>query len=99
MLAAVLTVAAMLIAVRGARRWPAWAAGLVVGGATGNLLDRLQPPIPHAVIDWIHLAGYPPTFNLADVAIRGGVLAGTLIAIVRSRRRVGDTGMAARIPA
>lgn len=47
------------------------AAGLVValGGATGNLLDRVRRG---AVIDFIDL-GWWPAFNLADVAIVTGV--------------------------
>lgn len=45
----------------------------VLGGALGNLVDRLAEG---AVTDWLHVAWYPPTFNLADVAIRiGAVLA------------------------
>ena len=50
---------------------------LAVGGGLGNLLDRLvrAPGPPHgAVIDWIHVSFYGPTFNLADVWLRGGLL-------------------------
>ena len=48
------------------------AAGLVValGGATSNLLDRVNRG---AVIDFIAL-GWWPAFNLADVAIVAGVV-------------------------
>ncbi len=52
----------------------AW--GLLVGGAAGNLIDRLQhrPRFPsHAVVDWIASASFP-TFNLADVAIISGLV-------------------------
>ena len=64
-------------------RWchgPLWALGwgLVVGGAVGNLLDRLTPPL--GVVDWIHVAVYPAFFNLADVAVRSGGL--VLIALL-----------------
>ncbi len=50
---------------------------LAAGGAAGNLADRLtQPPgmLHGAVTDWIHLSFYGPTFNLADVWLRAGVL-------------------------
>jgi signal peptidase II len=52
-------------------------AALAAGGAAGNLLDRLiRPPgvLHGAVTDWIHVSFYGPTFNLADVFLRGGVL-------------------------
>lgn len=59
----------------------AW--GLLVGGAAGNLIDRLQhrPRFPsHAVVDWI-ASGSFPTFNLADVAIVSGLV---LLAVTTS---------------
>jgi len=52
-------------------------AALAAGGAAGNLVDRLfRPPggLHGAVIDWIHVSFYGPTFNLADVWLRGGIL-------------------------
>lgn len=47
---------------------PPLAVGLVVGGAVGNLLDRLTEG---SVVDMIHLTWWP-TFNLADAAICTG---------------------------
>lgn len=50
---------------------------VVAGAATDNLADRLlRPPGPSrgAVIDWIHVTGYPATFNIADIAIRLGAI-------------------------
>jgi signal peptidase II len=47
------------------------AAGLLAGGAIGNLADRVRAG---AVTDYVALASWPP-FNLADVAITVGVLA------------------------
>ncbi|MBX9594639.1 MAG: signal peptidase II [Roseomonas sp.] len=47
--------------------------GLVIGGALGNILDRVRIG---AVVDFIdvHYGGWHwPTFNMADVAIVGGV--------------------------
>lgn len=44
-------------------------AGLVLGGATANLANRLQAG---SVVDMLHL-GWWPTFNLADASITVGV--------------------------
>ena len=58
----------------------AWAIslGLLLGGATGNLIDRLfryPGPFRGNVVDWIWLPHWP-VFNLADSSIVcGGVLA------------------------
>jgi signal peptidase II len=45
--------------------------GLLIGGAAGNLLDRLRAG---AVTDFVKLPHWP-AFNVADVAITVGVLA------------------------
>ena len=44
--------------------------GLLIGGAAGNLIDRLRD---HAVTDFIKLPHWP-AFNVADMAITFGVL-------------------------
>lgn len=70
-----------------ARRLGSWAwaltLGLLMGGAAGNLVDRLfRPPAAFQgyVVDWIQLPHWP-VFNLADSAIVcGGVLAVILAA-------------------
>ncbi|MDG2287119.1 MAG: signal peptidase II, partial [Alphaproteobacteria bacterium] len=57
--------------------------GLVIGGAVGNIIDRLRF---HAVVDFIdiHVAGYHwPAFNLADSAITIGVCLLLLDSFVR----------------
>jgi signal peptidase II len=46
------------------------AAGLLAGGAIGNLADRIRVD---AVTDYIQIGGWP-AFNLADVAVTTGVL-------------------------
>jgi signal peptidase II len=46
------------------------AAGLLAGGAVGNLVDRVRAG---EVTDYVDLLSWPP-FNLADVAITLGVL-------------------------
>ena len=74
-------------AATGAERIGAW---LAVGGGLGNLLDRVvrSPGGLHgAVVDWIHLSFYGPTFNLADVWLRGGLLLAVLGWLWSRRRR------------
>ena len=69
-----------------AERLGAW---LAVGGGLGNLVDRVvRPPggLHGAVTDWIHLSFYGPTFNLADVWLRGGLLI-AVVGWLWSRRR------------
>jgi signal peptidase II len=51
------------------------AAGLVAGGAVGNLIDRLRAG---EVTDYIEIGSWPP-FNVADMAITAGVLVFALI--------------------
>ncbi|WP_328601061.1 signal peptidase II [Actinomadura physcomitrii] len=77
-------VVAILRTARNLRSLP-WAVclGLLLGGAVGNLLDRLfraPAPLKGHVVDWIEFPHYP-VFNLADSAIVcGGVLAVVLAA-------------------
>jgi signal peptidase II len=57
--------------------------GLLLGGALGNLLDRIRDG---SVVDFIKLPlGWPP-FNLADTAI---VIGAALLLLVIERRRIG----------
>jgi len=46
------------------------AAGLLAGGALGNLADRVRADV---VTDYIQIGSWP-AFNLADVAVTAGVL-------------------------
>lgn len=77
---AVLIVVALLVGLRRVRsRAMAVAIGLVVGGALGNLADRLFRAHHGAVVDFIELHFWP-TFNVADSCITIGViLAGFLL--------------------
>jgi signal peptidase II len=59
------------------------AAGLVAGGAIGNMIDRLRTG---SVTDFVEIGSWPP-FNLADVAITAGVIVFALIFL-----REGDGG-------
>jgi signal peptidase II len=57
------------------------AAGLLAGGALGNLADRIRA---NQVTDFVSLPPWPP-FNLADVAITTGVVLLVLIFLRESR--------------
>jgi len=62
----------------------ALALGLLLGGATGNLLDRIfRAPAPFQghVVDWIQLPHWP-VFNLADSSI---CCAGVLVVLLALR--------------
>jgi len=64
------------------RPWMWLPTGLLVGGAIGNILDRLRDG---SVTDFVKLPlGWPP-FNLADAAIVLGVL--LLVLVVEAPRR------------
>jgi signal peptidase II len=67
-------------------------AALAAAGAAGNLLDRLAraPSVLHGgVVDWLHVSFYAPTFNLADVWLRGGLLLAAGAWLWQRRRRPG----------
>jgi signal peptidase II len=87
------------------RNWPwAIALGLIIGGASGNLADRLlrsPGPLRGFVIDWIKLPYFPPTFNIADSSIVAGA-ALIILASIRGWRLDGgnsETGERVRHPA
>ncbi len=74
-------------------RSAAWALalGLLLGGASGNLVDRLfraPGPARGAVVDFLDL-GWWPSFNVADSAI----VCGGLLAAVLSLRGVDHRGV------
>jgi signal peptidase II len=68
-------------ALRPTRPWLWLPTGLLVGGALGNLIDRLANG---SVTDFIKLPLWP-AFNVADMAITFGVIA--LIFVLEGRRR------------
>ncbi|HTP16827.1 MAG TPA: signal peptidase II [Streptosporangiaceae bacterium] len=73
-------------------RSPSWAIalGLLLGGATGNLADRMfRYPGPGRgyVVDWIQVPHWP-VFNLADSAI----VCGGVLAVLLATRGVGIGG-------
>lgn len=59
---------------RAAYRSTAWALGLVIGGAIGNVIDRVRWGAVADFLDF-HVAGWHwPAFNVADSAIVIGVV-------------------------
>ncbi|MBC6981019.1 signal peptidase II [Caulobacter sp. 17J80-11] len=54
-------------------RWTAWSLGLVMGGALGNVIDRVRFG---KVVDFLDFSGlmFPWVFNVADSAITVGVI-------------------------
>ena len=71
--------------------------GMIVGGAIGNIIDRLR--YGH-VVDFVHVSWFPGIFNMADSAITVGVLmlAGYLLLMGESgagttRQRPGDEAL------
>jgi signal peptidase II len=92
---AVTTLAATL-AVRSSGRFAALCLAAVLGGALGNLADRIfrSPGFGRGgVVDWIHFAGGGGSLDLSDLAIQFGVLgsiAGMLLADRVGRARPAD---------
>lgn len=80
---------------------PLWSLGMIAGGAIGNLYDRLFHP---GVRDFLEVLnpntghGLWPVFNIADIAIVGGVIVyvvwSMLDSILKRRiRNVEEAGM------
>lgn len=99
---AFVAIAVIVVILRSARRLysTGWAIvlGLLLGGATGNLIDRLvrSPGLFRGhVVDWIRLPHFA-VFNLADSAITiGGILA---VLLAMSGRQLDGTQVSMRRP-
>jgi signal peptidase II len=84
-ISALVVLAVAAIVLRGAPgTLGAVALGAVAGGATSNLVDRVRLG---SVIDFIEVHLWPTDFNLADAAIRLGVLVFVLTLLLDRRRR------------
>ncbi len=81
---ACVAVVAMLVAL--ARTWSAWWAvslGVLLGGASGNLVDRLTRPPGIGrgeVVDFLELPNFP-IFNVADIAVVSGAVLIVLLSL------------------
>jgi signal peptidase II len=97
-----LAVVGFILRTAGRMRSAGWAValGLVLGGALGNLVDRLfrSPGVGRGhVVDWISLFGpdgeHWPIFNLADSAI----VCGAVLSAVLALRGIDIDGRGSRI--
>lgn len=59
---------------------------LVIGGAIGNVVDRLQHGHVIDFIQWHWRDWYWPSFNIADAAIVGGAIGIALFGVIGSRK-------------
>jgi signal peptidase II len=89
-----LIIAAFMVGwlLRSGRGWLIWPVGLIVGGAIGNIIDRLRFG---AVVDFIqlHAWGYFwPAFNIADSAIVIAMVIVVAEALFGSRQATGTRG-------
>jgi signal peptidase II len=90
---AIVLVAALLVAAGRARSMGVSVAlGLLVGGAVGNLIDRVARGYHGGVVDFIELHFWP-TFNVADACITvGAILLAVLLWRGGTEHRTGDRG-------
>ena len=86
--AAIVVVALAVIGLLGAMAWRtrtalmAVALGLILGGALGNLADRLLRGHHGAVVDFVTLSHFP-TFNVADASITFGAIGVVALIVFR----------------
>ena len=83
-----ITAAAAALALRARGRVVALSLAAVLGGAAGNLADRIfrAPGFGRGgVVDWIHFGGGGGSLDVADIAIQLGVL-GAIIGILAGER-------------
>lgn len=67
-------------------RWPAAGLALILGGAFGNVLDRLQHGYVIDFIDFYYQRWHWPAFNVADSAITVGAAIMIVDTLVGARR-------------
>jgi signal peptidase II len=89
----------LLVATRVVTTPSAVAVGLLLGGAIGNLLDRLlrEPgPLRGGVVDWLQLTDRTKSMNVADLAIDAAIAVMLVSAIVAwwRGRQAGGTRLA-----
>ena len=85
-LASVVTVVLIvwLFRLQAREKLTAAALGLIIGGAVGNLIDRMMNGYVVDFIDVYYRDWHWPAFNLADSAITGGVILLLLDALLQS---------------
>ncbi len=65
---------------------------LIIAGAVGNLIDRVQLGYVVDFIDVFYKGHHWPAFNVADSAITGGIILMLLDALILSFRKPGKDG-------
>ena len=81
------------VALRVGKTSSAVAVGLLLGGAIGNLLDRLlrEPgPLRGGVVDWLRFTDRTQSMNLADLAIDAAIVVMVVVAFLGWRRGEGS---------
>lgn len=87
------TLLAAVLATRTRNRATAICLAAVLGGALGNLADRIfrAPGLGRGgVVDWIHFAGRGGSLDLADLAIQFGVLGAVIATFIGERARAAE---------
>lgn len=79
-LLAIAVIALVLVAYAGEHRLVPVGGGLLLGGAVGNLIDRISR---EGVTDFIAIGAWPP-FNVADIAVTSGALLLVLALVLAS---------------
>jgi signal peptidase II len=95
------TAVAAGISLRARSRAAALCLAAVLGGAAGNLSDRLLrgPGLGRGgVVDWIHFAGRGGSMNVADIAIQLGAVGALAALVLADRARRGRAGRPAAPP-
>ena len=90
--AAILVLVGLVVAGRIQRGWTAAATGLILGGAVGNVIDRIRLGYVVDFIDW-HVGDHYhwPTFNVADSGIVVGVFVLLFLSYVVDREKAKET--------
>jgi signal peptidase II len=100
--AVAVTVVAATAALRARGRWVALCLAAVLGGAAGNLADRIfrAPGLGRGgVVDWIHFGGGGGSLDIADLAIQFGVLGAVIAMLADGRaRKVRESREASQAP-
>jgi lipoprotein signal peptidase len=103
LVAVVVAVVILRVARRLGSGWWALALGLMLGGALGNLTDRMvrdPAPLRGHVVDFLELPHWP-VFNVADMAIVGGSALMVLLSfrgVPFDRRSLDEVPVSARPP-
>jgi len=72
--AALIAIATYALKLPAAQRWPQWALALIMGGAVGNLIDRIAYGYVIDFVDVYWRSYHWPAFNVADSCISVGVV-------------------------